>query len=144
MSLLTRARAQCHRPYWMVQSGFLFFFLHIMTVLFFIGVRSAVPLISVFTPSLLPVLTPFHLPPPRSLFGQFHQGATRMWASLLFHHGVTLSGEKYSLMGFLLLSFLLASPLLLPPTLSCLIVPRFLILPSFSGDFPLCSHSAFF
>lgn len=87
---------------------------------------------------------PFICPLPRSLFGQFNQGATRMWASLLFHHGVTLFGEKYSLMGFLLLPFLLVSPLLLPPTLSCLIVPRFLILPSFCGDFPLCSRSTFF
>ena len=71
------------------------------TALFFIGVLSAVPLLSVLC-SLPPSIPhPLPLPPSRSLFGQFNQGAARSSrASLLSHHAVSLSGEKYSLQGF--------------------------------------------
>lgn len=98
MSLLTHARAQCHRQYSTVQSGFLFFSLHIMTVLFFIGVRWAVPLISVlhslssssphslsFAPSLAPssdnlIKAPRACGPPSSFITVLHSlGRNIVW-----------------------------------------------------------------
>lgn len=118
-------------------SGFssLFFFC-LTTAFFFIGVLSAAPLLSVLLslpPSLCCSL-------PRSLLGQFNQGAMRPLASLLFHHAVTLSGEKYSFIGFLSLSFF--SCLSLSVSSHCS-VPRPLISPSASISTPLPLHLSF-
>lgn len=115
------ARAHAPRlcPYWMVQSLFFFFLLNDSLVLYRCSLSSAITLCPSLPPAVPPSL-PLFCALHRSLLGQFNQGAMRPWASLLFHHAVTLSGEKYSFIGFLSLSvfFCLSHPL----SLSCPIV----------------------
>lgn len=141
----------------MVQSlrwGFFFFFfwLNDSLVLYRCSLSCAITL----CPSHLPLHSSFSpLFLPRPLFVQFNHRAMRPWAPLLlFHHAVTLSGEKCSFIGFLSL-FLSLSPLhavsshcslLLPLVSQSLPLSLFIypvtprqISPSFSGGFSLCS-----
>lgn len=77
---------------------FFFFWLNDSLVLYRCSLSCAITL----CPSHLPLHSSFSpLFLPRPLFVQFNHRAMRPWAPLLlFHHAVTLSGEKCSFIGF--------------------------------------------
>lgn len=134
--------------------------LRLTTALFFIGVLSAMPLLSVLRP-LPPFLFLSFARSPSPCSDNLIKGPSAHGPRSFFHHAAPLSGERYSFTGFLWLPAFLRLPLAPPHSpsvlshcspllpLICPSPPSFHSLihhisPSFSGGLPLRSHCTSF